>query len=51
MENLITSITIDAPVEKVFVFTSNSINLHKIWPSTVEIKDVKHLFNVKTADS
>ena len=35
------SITINAPVEKVFSYLSDPKNLPEIWPSMVEIKDVK----------
>jgi len=35
------SITINAPVEKVFAYLSDPNHLPEIWPSMVEIKDVK----------
>ncbi len=35
------SIIIDAPVEKVFEFMVDPANLPEIWPSLVEVKDVK----------
>ena len=41
MAKLQKSITIHAPVEKVFAFMDNPCNLPEIWPSMVEIKDVK----------
>ena len=40
-----TSITIKAPVEKVFGYISEPTNLPEIWPSLVEIKDVQSLPN------
>ena len=39
------SITINAPVEKVFDFLGEPTHLPEIWPSLVEIKDVKTLPN------
>jgi uncharacterized membrane protein len=41
MAKLQKSITIDAPVEKVFAYLSDPNNLPEIWPSMVEIKDVQ----------
>lgn len=37
------SIVINAPVEKVFTYLSDPSNLPEIWPSLVEVKDVKQL--------
>ncbi len=51
MAKLTKSITIDAPVEKVFGYVSQSTNLPEIWPSLIEIKDVKHLPDGRTTDS
>ena len=39
------STTIKAPVEKVFSYISEPTSLPEIWPSLVEIKDVKPLPN------
>ena len=39
------TITIKAPVEKVFSYISEPTSLPEIWPSLVEIKDVKPLPN------
>ena len=41
MAKLQKSITINAPVEKVFAYLSDPNNLPEIWPSMVEIKDVQ----------
>jgi len=51
MAKLTKSITINAPVEKVFGYVSDSTNLPEIWPSLLEMKDVKHLPDGKTTDS
>ncbi len=51
MAKLTKSITINAPVEKVFGYVSDSTNLPEIWPSLMEMKDVKHLPDGKTTDS
>ena len=37
------TITIDAPVEKVFGYIDDPTNIPEIWPSMVEIKDVERL--------
>jgi uncharacterized protein YndB with AHSA1/START domain len=37
------TITIDAPVEKVFGYIDDPPNIPEIWPSMVEIKDVERL--------
>ena len=39
------SIKINAPVEKVFEYASKPENLLEIWPSVVEVKNVKELPN------
>jgi uncharacterized protein YndB with AHSA1/START domain len=44
MASIKSSITINAPVEKVFEFTKPE-NLPQIWPSLVEVKNVKRLPN------
>ena len=41
MVKLQKTITINAPVEKVFAFMNDPHNLPEIWPSMIEIKDVK----------
>ena len=51
MAKLAKSVTINAPVEKVFGYVSDSTNLPEIWPSLLEMKDVKHLSDGKTTDS
>jgi uncharacterized membrane protein len=43
MAKITRSITIHAPVEKVFAYMSEPANLPEVWPSMVEIKDVKPL--------
>ncbi|MFC1846432.1 SRPBCC family protein [Chloroflexota bacterium] len=50
MAKLTKSITINAPVEKVFNYISESTNLPEIWPSLIEIKDVNHLPDGGTTD-
>ncbi len=37
------SISIDAPVEKVFAHIDNPSNLPVVWPSLVEVKDIEEL--------
>jgi uncharacterized membrane protein len=39
------TVTINAPVEKVFGYSEKPTNLPEIWPSLVEVKDVKPLAN------
>ena len=39
------TVTINAPVEKVFSFMNDPTKLPEIWPSVVETKDVKKLSN------
>jgi uncharacterized membrane protein len=41
MAKIARSITINAPVEKVYAFTSVPTNLPEIWPSMIEVKDVQ----------
>lgn len=41
MAKLTRTITINAPVEKVFAYASEPTNLPEIWPSMVEVKDVQ----------
>lgn len=41
MVKLQKSITINAPVEKVFAYMSDPNNLPEIWPSMIEVKDVR----------
>ncbi len=41
MAKLESSITINAPVEKVFEYVSNPENLPEIWPSLIEVNNVK----------
>jgi uncharacterized membrane protein len=41
MAKITKSVTINAPVEKVFAFISEPTNLPEIWPSMVEVKDVQ----------
>ena len=44
------TITINAPVEKVFGYVSEPTNLPEIWPSLVEVKDVQRLPNGGTSN-
>jgi len=44
-----TTITINAPVEKVFSYLDEPTNLPDIWPSMVEVKDVQRLPNGGTS--
>jgi len=41
MAKITKSVTINAPVEKVFAFMSQPTNLPEVWPSMVEIKNVQ----------
>ncbi len=50
MAKLTKSITIDAPVDKVFGYVGKPTNLPEIWPSLIEITDVKHLPDGRTTD-
>ena len=43
------TITINAPVEKVFDYVNEPTNLPEIWPSMVEVKDVQRLPNGGTS--
>jgi uncharacterized protein YndB with AHSA1/START domain len=43
MAKSIQTITIDAPVEKVFAYISEPANQVEVWPSLVEVKDVERL--------
>ena len=43
------TITIDAPIEKVFGYLDEPTNLPEIWPSVVEVKDVQRLPNGGTS--
>ena len=45
MAKLEKTITINAPVEKVFSYIDGGTNLPEIWPSLVEVKDVQRLPN------
>ena len=49
MAKLENSITINAPVEKVFDYMQTPTNLPEIWPSMVEAKDVQRLPNGGTS--
>lgn len=43
MAKITRTITINAPVEKVFGYMTDPTNLPEIWPSMVEVKDAKLL--------
>lgn len=45
MAKLENSINVNAPVEKIFNYISDQTNLPEIWPSLVEITDMKPLPN------
>ncbi len=45
MAKLESSITINAPVEKVFEYASKPENQPEFWPSMIEVKNVKELPN------
>ncbi len=45
MAKLASSISINAPVEKVFKYASNSVNQSEFWPNLIEVKNVKELPN------
>jgi uncharacterized membrane protein len=45
MAKVTRTITIDAPVEKVFSYINQPTNLPEVWPSMVEVKDVQRLPN------
>jgi uncharacterized membrane protein len=44
-----TTLTINAPVDKVFGYVNEPTNLPEIWPSMVEVKDVQRLPNGGTS--
>ena len=44
------TITINAPVEKVFSYIDEASNLPEIWPSLVEVTDVQRLSNGGRSD-
>jgi uncharacterized membrane protein len=50
MAKLTKSITINAPVEKVYDYVSDSRNLPEIWPSLIDTQDIKQLPDGKTTD-
>jgi uncharacterized protein YndB with AHSA1/START domain len=50
MAKLKKTITINAPLEKVFGYISEPTNLPEIWPSLVEVKDVRRLPNGGTSN-
>jgi ribosome-associated toxin RatA of RatAB toxin-antitoxin module len=50
MAKLTKSITINAPVEKVYEYVSDSKNLPEIWPSLIDTQDIKQLPDGKTTD-
>ncbi len=43
MAKLTKTITINAPAEKIFGYMTDPTNLPEIWPSLVEVRDVKQL--------
>ena len=45
MAKVETTITITAPVEKIFNYIQEMTNLPEIWPSLVQITDIKQLPN------
>jgi uncharacterized protein YndB with AHSA1/START domain len=45
MAKLESSVTINAPVEKVFEYASKPENLPEFWPSLIEVSNVKELPN------
>ena len=51
MAKLTKSIIINAPIEKVFSYVSDSRNLPEIWPSLHEVKNFKRLRDGKITDS
>jgi uncharacterized membrane protein len=50
MAKLKKSITIKAPVEKIYIYVSNSKNLPEIWPSLIDIWDVEDLPDGRTTN-
>jgi uncharacterized membrane protein len=49
MAKLETSVTINAPVEKVFEYVSKPENMPEVWPSLIEVNNVKELPNGGTS--
>ena len=45
MARVVRSISIDAPVEKVFGYFDDPTNLPEVWPSLLEVRNVKRLPN------
>ena len=45
MATIKSSITINAPVEKVFEYGSKPENMPEVWPSMIEVKNIKELPN------
>jgi len=43
MAKLDRTVTIDAPIEKVFQFVEDPSNFPEVWPSMMEVKDVERL--------
>jgi uncharacterized protein YndB with AHSA1/START domain len=43
MAKIVKSITIDAPVERVFSYVEEPANVPEYWPSVIEVKDVESL--------
>ena len=43
MAKLDRTVTIDAPIEKVFQFVEDPSNFPEVWPSMIEVKDVERL--------
>ena len=41
MAKIMKSVSIKAPVEKIFAYMENPANLPQIWPSMVEVKNIK----------
>jgi uncharacterized protein YndB with AHSA1/START domain len=50
MAKLEKSITVNAPIEKIFNYISDQTHLPEIWPSLVEITDIKPLPNGGTTN-
>jgi uncharacterized protein YndB with AHSA1/START domain len=43
MAKIVKTITIDAPIEKVFSYVEEPANVPEYWPSVIEVKDVESL--------
>ncbi len=43
MAKIVKTITIDAPVERVFSYVEEPTNVPEYWPSVIEVKDVESL--------